>query len=136
MKKLLIKLLCFSIISVFLFACKSEPREEGGKSKISAICRGEKAFFKKNGRYGTLEELVKDELVEDNFARNSGYIQSIKLTETGYFATAIPNNFTKAEMYYVDEKGLIKAHRGDVNVNPNDLDCEYPNGAKCPCYGD
>ena len=107
-----------------------------GISKISGICRGQKIFFKKNGRYGTYKELVNADLADDDFVRGWGYTSEIKITETGYFASVTPNSFAKVAMFYVDEKGVIKAHRADSNLSPNDSDCEFPNGAKCPCFGD
>lgn len=134
MQKLGIKVFFLLTSLLFSFSCGSVTREDGGKSKISDICSAQKIFFKKNSRYATLDELVKDELIEDIWFRNSGYKLNIKLTETGYFGSAIPNDFSKGPMFYVDEKGIIKTHYGDTNIQPDDPECSYPNGAKCPCY--
>jgi hypothetical protein len=133
MRRLRIELLFFLTVSLFLFACKSEPREVGGITKISGICRGQKIFFKRNGRYGTYKELVNANLADDDFTRGYGYTSEVQLTEKGYFGSVIPNDFTKAKMFYVDETGIIKAHQGNNKIQPDDPDCSYPNGAKCPC---
>ena len=118
----------------FSSACRNEPQENMGKSKISGICRGQKIFFRKNGRYANLEELVRANLADDDLFRDWGYKTDVKITDTGYFAAVVPSGFTNAGMFYVDEKGIIKAHYGDRNIEPNDAECSYPNGAKCSCY--
>jgi hypothetical protein len=122
------------LIVLFVLACHIEPREDYGRARASAICRAQKQYFKQNGRHGTISELVKAQLIKSTIFEQEGYESEIKFTETGYIATVIPNNFAKAAMFYVDEKGIIKTHYGDTNIQPNDPECSYPNGAKCPCY--
>jgi hypothetical protein len=133
MRKLTL-IICILAITNILSACKSKPVESIGKAKISAICRGQKIFFKQNKKYGLLKELVSKELALDDFFVRSGHSSEIILTESGYFAKVIPNDLTKAPMFYVDEKGIIKKHLGDTNVSPNDLVCELEEG--CTCYDD
>ena len=75
MRKIEILALLLIISNIFTFSCKTSPDERGGKSKISGICRAQKTFFKKNARYGTLEELVDAKLIDDIWFRNYGFTQ-------------------------------------------------------------
>lgn len=133
MRKLKIQLGIGFLLLTFLFSCKTDPNEKMGIMKITGISCGQKEFFKKNGRYGTFDELVDADLVDSDSTRSWGYKSDVKITATGYFASVIPNDITKASMFYVDEKGIIKRHSGDTNIKPDDPDCSYPNGAKCVC---
>jgi hypothetical protein len=120
---------------LFSFACKqTEPREGYARDKVSAICRAQNQYFKQNKRYGTIGDLVDAELIKSEWLTEWGYKSEVKLTETGYLATVTPNTFEKAGLFYVDEKKIIKVHYGDTNIQPNDAECSYSNGAKCPCY--
>ncbi len=135
MRRLIMNVAFFCLLSLILLACKPEPpNEQMGKMKISGICRGEKIFFKKNGRFATFEELVKANLADSDFSRGWGYKSEIKITERGFFASVIPNDFTKAGMFYTDEKGIIHKHSGDINVVTSDQVCELDSA--CNCSGD
>lgn len=131
----LIDYLLLVIVSFVLFGCGNQtPNEQMGKSKISGICRGEQIFYKRNGRYGTFQELLNADLADSDFAREWGYKSEVKLTQSGFLATVVPNDFTKAKMFYVDETRIIKKHSGDTNIKPDDSVCELEEG--CFCFGD
>jgi Prokaryotic membrane lipoprotein lipid attachment site len=127
-----LKMILILTIVLFLSGCNNTaPNEKMGKMKIVSICRGQKAFFKLNRRYGTFDELVSANLADSDITRGWGYKTEIKITETGYFASVTPNDFTKAGMFYLDEKGIIKKHTGDVNVNSDDTICKIEEGCFC-----
>lgn len=122
------------VLSIHFSSCKTVPKERMGIMKIAGICRGEKIYFKKFGRYATFDELLANDLADSDFTRGWGYTSEVKLTERGYLASVTPNDFSSASMFYVNESGIIKAHRGDNRIHPNDPDCTFPNGAKCICF--
>jgi hypothetical protein len=131
-------------IGLIVSSCNSAPRQDWARDRILAICRAQKQYKNKNGKYGTLKELTNADLISDEFwsinftgGNSVGYSSKILLTATGYLAAVTPLDFsTKAGMFYVDEKGVIKVHYNDDKIQPTDVDCTFSNGAKCVCQGD
>ena len=83
---------------------------------MTKICSGQKIFLKSKNRYGTLSELRSEGLVvgdkrnyddiEDNEVH--GYVFDVRLTENGYFASAIPKtNLSNTPTFYVDDKSKM-----------------------------
>lgn len=135
----IINLTTLAFLIVALSSCQSSlPREDWAKGQISSVCRAEKQFYKSKGRYGTKadlssENLINDDRVNVNFSGGNsvGYDTEIRLTSKGYLAIATPTDFSKGQVFYVDESGIIRKRSGDANIGPNDPQCELEEGCFC-----
>ena len=72
---------------------------------------------KKKGRYGTLEELIAEELLEKNFIEHMEYKIELNATSDKFEATATPKAYGKTgrRSFFVNESGKVRAadHKGE-----------------------
>jgi hypothetical protein len=66
---------------------------------------------KKKGRYGTIEELVAEELLEKGFPEHVEYAIELKVTSEKFEATATPKSYGKTgrRSFFLDETGQLRA---------------------------
>lgn len=70
----------------------------------------------KKGRYGTLEELVAEKILDKSFAENSSYQIEVNASGEKFDATATPREYGKHGRlsFFIDESGTLRAadHKG------------------------
>jgi hypothetical protein len=71
---------------------------------------------KKKGRYGTLEELVAEKILERSFAEHLGYQIELNASSEKFYVTATPKEYGKSGRlsFFLDETGTMRAadHKG------------------------
>ena len=82
---------------------------------------------KKKGRYGTLEELVAEKILERSFAEHLGYRIELNASSEKFDVTATPKEYGKSGRlsFFLDETGTMRAadHKGkpaDASDPPDD----------------
>jgi hypothetical protein len=72
---------------------------------------------KKKGRYGTLEELIAEELLEKSFLENSEYKFELDVSADKFEVSATPKSYGKTgrRSFLIDNTGTVRAadHRGE-----------------------
>jgi hypothetical protein len=128
--------LIFAVTSTLVFAnCGIFQRfgEDHAIGAMEAIRKAEENFRSKNGRYGTLDELVSSNFGIPSRVQND-YEFTVRVTPTSYVAVAIPTRWKERSLsLYLDESGIIRGmfkngREADVNdpplkgygINPND----------------
>jgi hypothetical protein len=73
---------------------------------------------KKKERFGTLEELIAEELLEKEFLEHMEYRVELKVTSDKFEATATPKSYGKTgrRSFFIDETGVLRAadHKGQA----------------------
>lgn len=107
--------------ATLMIAVKDAPVTSGEAMAVYALSRieyAEEAFKKdkKKERYGTLEELYAEELLEKDFLQHLEYKIELNATTDKFEATATPKNYGKTgrRSFYVDQTGQTRAadHKG------------------------
>jgi Protein of unknown function (DUF3352) len=107
--------------TVIMIGVKDSPVITGEAMAMYALTRigyAEEEFKrdKKKERFGTLEELIAEELLEKDFLQHLEYRLELNVSGEKYEATATPKNYGKTgrRSFFVDEVGTVRAadHKG------------------------
>lgn len=86
--------------------------ESIAKSILRTIAAGESTFreTKGNGRYGSLDELVKEGLISKDLFEKYGYTIEVKVLSNKFEATAIPLEYGKTgrKSFFIDETQILR----------------------------
>ena len=91
--------------------------EDDAISSLRTVREAEVAFRSAHGRYGTLQELASDRLIQNSVATGifRGYKFTLVATSNSYEARAVPTKYganvysgTGSMSYYLDQSGLIR----------------------------
>jgi hypothetical protein len=112
--------------TTFQWGCKNLQTRLNGEKAISAMVKirdGERAFRSNHGRFGTLEDLAQDKLIDPEIASGSyhQYELRVEATATTYKATASPvkPRAPGAWSLYVDQNSVIRSNMSG-DAGPND----------------
>jgi hypothetical protein len=63
-----------------------------------------------NGSFGSVEDLIKADLVGKEFPSSNGYNYEFKLSHNGFEATAIPNEYGKTgkQSFFIDQSSILR----------------------------
>lgn len=107
--------------TAIIIGAKDAPVVTGEAMAVYALNRignAEEEFKreKKKERFGTLEELVAEEILEKDFLKNLEYKLELTISGEKYEATATPKNYGKTgrRSFFIDEGGAVRGadHKG------------------------
>jgi hypothetical protein len=93
--------------------------EMAALGRLRSLASAEARFNLENGRYGTLDELIRENHVSDpSDGRLSGYRFDIRVTPSGFEITAVPERYgiSGKRSFYTDESNVLRA--ADKNGAP------------------
>jgi type IV pilus assembly protein PilA len=102
-----------------LLTSQRSARESSAVGTLRTLMTAEANFitaYGGNARYGTMAELISNDLVDDELVGSSRNGYSFTLTQTSpvnYYITATPvTNATEMRHFYADDSGLIREELG------------------------
>ncbi|MEW6127753.1 MAG: hypothetical protein AB1757_12010 [Acidobacteriota bacterium] len=119
------------VASLFLTGCivsQMAARETAALREIQRIHEAELIYQAKHLRYGTLEELANEKLIDEAIGKGAkgSYKFEVEITADGFNAYAIPKNYDSwfgqsvKRSFFVNEKGIMtyadkQGRRADAN---------------------
>ncbi len=98
--------------------------EIAAQARLRSISTAEMAYFAEQGKYATLDELLRMGLLNDpSRGKLSGYRFDVRVKDQSFEATAVPENFgvTGRRSFYIDDTGVMRAaERGGAAATASD----------------
>lgn len=121
MKRLLLKLMLLTFALCFTAGCKSEAdsaspmavaaNETAAIARLRSIITAEQNYKAETGKYGSLDELIKAQMIGDpSQGKLGGYKYEITTNSKVFQATAVPEEYgvTGKRSFYADQTGALR----------------------------